>query len=254
MSDRASRPERSSCAGSNGWTVSVLSASDCATAWGTCAASATGASSTSQAPSAKSPKLSAAICSARRVLPLPPGPVSVSKRVLRSRCFTSAICWARPIKLVSCTGKLCRGAGLRLASGTRRWRAASTGVAAGAGCSKALTGGAASRPSSAARTSACRLLVTPSLLYRFWMWNFTELIATLSCSAISGAEKPSDRKTRISLSRRVSGSTSEPLDWLSVVVIRRPPAHLRRAWHWDYTGIFVDGIAFARIRSLPDFA
>ena len=43
---------------------------------------------------------------ARRVLPAPPAPVSVTSRLSRSSALTSSICSARPTKLVSCAGRL----------------------------------------------------------------------------------------------------------------------------------------------------
>ena len=49
---------------------------------------------------------SAATCRPRRVLPLPPEPVSVSRRVLASSASTSAISFSRPMKLVNCWGRL----------------------------------------------------------------------------------------------------------------------------------------------------
>ena len=52
----------------------------------TSAGSLIGARSTNQTPSAKSSSSAAATCSARRVLPMPPGPVSVTRRTsLRRR-------------------------------------------------------------------------------------------------------------------------------------------------------------------------
>ena len=49
---------------------------------------------------------SAASCRLRRVLPVPPGPVSVSSRVVASRRLASATSRARPTKLVSWVGRL----------------------------------------------------------------------------------------------------------------------------------------------------
>ena len=49
---------------------------------------------------------SAATWSDRRVLPVPPGPVSVTRRCPASSCLTWAISASRPMKDVSWTGKL----------------------------------------------------------------------------------------------------------------------------------------------------
>ena len=75
---------------------------------GTRAGSVSGASSTSHTPSGWASTASAAACRARRVLPVPPGPVSVSRRCVESRRATSASSRSRPTKLVSCTGQVVR--------------------------------------------------------------------------------------------------------------------------------------------------
>src|SRR6266852_1651426 len=49
---------------------------------------------------------SAARCSASRVLPAPPGPVSVMSRARRSRRRSSASCGSRPTKELSSAGRL----------------------------------------------------------------------------------------------------------------------------------------------------
>ena len=52
-------------------------------------------------------RASAAAWRARRVLPVPPGPVRVSRRWAPSRAATSPSSRSRPTKLVSCRGRLC---------------------------------------------------------------------------------------------------------------------------------------------------
>ena len=81
-----------------------------ATAWGTRAGSARAPSSASHTPSGWASRASAATWSARRVLPVPPGPVSVSSRVASRSRRTSACSRSRPTKLVSCRGRLCGSA------------------------------------------------------------------------------------------------------------------------------------------------
>ena len=76
------------------------------TACGTSAGSVKDASSTHQTPSSKSDSSPAAASSASRVLPAPPEPVSVSRRVSPSSRLTSAISRSRPMKLVSWSGRL----------------------------------------------------------------------------------------------------------------------------------------------------
>jgi hypothetical protein len=70
--------------------------------------SVSGASSTSHTPSGRPPTRPAAACSANRVLPQPPEPVSVTRRCPASRPATLASSSRRPTKLVSCTGRLWR--------------------------------------------------------------------------------------------------------------------------------------------------
>src|SRR5438093_677783 len=63
-------------------------------------------SSTIQIPSANSARRLSATCSASRVLPQPPGPTRVTSRFVFSSAFSSAVSRSRPIKLVSCRGRL----------------------------------------------------------------------------------------------------------------------------------------------------
>ena len=74
--------------------------STAATASGTAAGSATAASSKNQTPSGNSSARRAATSKARRVLPTPPTPVSVTSRWVRSAACTSATSDSRPMKLV----------------------------------------------------------------------------------------------------------------------------------------------------------
>ena len=78
-----------------------------ATASGTCPGSRTGASSTSQAPSANRPATRRATSSASRVFPAPPGPVTVTSRDCSSSTASSRTGPARPTKLVRIAGKPC---------------------------------------------------------------------------------------------------------------------------------------------------
>ncbi len=76
-----------------------------ATTWAMVSASSAAASSQNHAPSAKRGSTSAATCAARRVLPTPPTPVSVTSRaVVRALpiAFSSA---SRPTNDVTCAGK-----------------------------------------------------------------------------------------------------------------------------------------------------
>ena len=65
-----------------------------------------GANSTSQTPSSNCSDRSAATWRQRRDFPLPPLPVSVSKRALLRRVFTSADSFSRPMNDVNCSGRL----------------------------------------------------------------------------------------------------------------------------------------------------
>src|ERR1700694_389345 len=67
-----------------------------------------GARGTKETPSAQLSSTSAATCSAKRVLPTPPTPVSVSRRTsgrFSKALATSSSC-SRPINVVTCMGKL----------------------------------------------------------------------------------------------------------------------------------------------------
>ena len=75
-----------------------------ATDAGTSAGSVREASSTSRAPSSKLPPASVATRSASRVLPQPPGPVSVTTRPPRSRSRTAAISGPRPTSELTSAG------------------------------------------------------------------------------------------------------------------------------------------------------
>ena len=77
-----------------------------ATAAGNRCASPNPPSSTSQTPSGKRSKSPAATSKARRVLPVPPGPVSVTRRNWSNRARTAAISAWRPMKLLNKTGRL----------------------------------------------------------------------------------------------------------------------------------------------------
>jgi hypothetical protein len=78
-----------------------------ATAAATRAGSATGASSASHAPSANRPATCLATSAASRVLPTPPGPVTVTSRYSPSRPTTSPTAATRPMRLVSGAGTPC---------------------------------------------------------------------------------------------------------------------------------------------------
>ncbi len=67
-----------------------------------------GARSTKYVPSTKRSLNSAPACSASRVLPVPPGPVSVSRRTVSaiSRLLISSSSASRPTKRVGCDGRL----------------------------------------------------------------------------------------------------------------------------------------------------
>ena len=84
-----------------------LSPSACAIVGSTSSGSAIGASATKNTPCGKSSTSSAAACSPSRVLPVPPGPVSVNRRTSsrRSRSTTAATSRSRPISGVGWTGR-----------------------------------------------------------------------------------------------------------------------------------------------------
>src|SRR5205807_2429604 len=99
---RASTPASASVAGTPGRSRPPSTAA--ATA-GTSAGSPAGASSTSHTPSANRPATCLATSPASRVLPTPPGPVTVTSRYSSSKPATSRTAPARPTKLVSTAGK-----------------------------------------------------------------------------------------------------------------------------------------------------
>ena len=73
-------------------------------------------------PSAYSGAMQPAISTARRVLPAPPAPVSVTSRLSANSFRTSAICAPRPTKLVSCAGRLCAPTLLGVRNGGKSFR------------------------------------------------------------------------------------------------------------------------------------
>src|SRR5215212_1240041 len=79
-----------------------------ATALGTSASSESGANSTSHTPSGYASRRSRDTSRARRVLPEPPAPVSVSSLLISSSRLTSSISRSRPMKLLLGAGRLCR--------------------------------------------------------------------------------------------------------------------------------------------------
>ena len=98
-----------------------------AAAGATAAGSVTPASSTSQAPPECRSRRRAAAATARRVLPTPPGPINVTKRlepIALSTCSSSVL---RPRKLLSGSGRLPGSEG-------------DDGARAGAGCARRGTG------------------------------------------------------------------------------------------------------------------
>jgi hypothetical protein len=81
-----------------------------ATRCGTSDGSASGPNSTSHTPSELSSTTVRATSSASRVLPQPPTPVSVSRRVPASLRLISTVASSRPTRLVVGDGRLCRTA------------------------------------------------------------------------------------------------------------------------------------------------
>ncbi len=77
-----------------------------ATAAGTWPGSDTGASSTKKVPPVRSSASRAATSTARRVLPDPPAPVTVTRRQDRTSEPTSACSASRPTKLLRYVGRL----------------------------------------------------------------------------------------------------------------------------------------------------
>ena len=84
--------------------------------------SRTGSSGHEPVPSAYSWATLAASCSDRRVLPVPPGPVSVSRRVVASSSAPPASSASRPTKLVSCVGRLFGRLSSERIGGKSAWR------------------------------------------------------------------------------------------------------------------------------------
>ena len=82
------------------------SASTCATDCATSCPSDSPASSTSHTPSGYSSRMSAASCSASRVLPMPPGPASVKSRCWPRSLRNSAMAPCLPTKELGCWGRL----------------------------------------------------------------------------------------------------------------------------------------------------
>ncbi len=103
MSRRRSR-RWSTRISSGGRTVSLRTPSASFTACGTNASSLSAASCTSHTPSGKARATCPATCPARRVLPTPPGPVSVSSLPADNNRLTPAASSRRPTKLVSSAG------------------------------------------------------------------------------------------------------------------------------------------------------
>ena len=77
-----------------------------ATAGATPSGSVTLANSTSQAPSRCSSRSVAAASTASRVLPTPPGPISVTSRLERTASLSSSSSASRPTKLLSRSRRL----------------------------------------------------------------------------------------------------------------------------------------------------
>ena len=88
---------------------SARTSSAAATASGTSPASASAASSTSAAPSAYDGSAARASSSASRVLPTPPVPASVSRRVPRSSALSSASSRPRPMNELASAGREAAG-------------------------------------------------------------------------------------------------------------------------------------------------
>ncbi len=93
-------------ASSTGRPASSFTPSAKATACGTRHSPASGASSTNHTPSGYSPATSAASCSDKRVLPVPPTLVRVTMREAARISFSSESSLSRPMKALSCAGRL----------------------------------------------------------------------------------------------------------------------------------------------------
>ncbi len=124
------------------------------------AGSLRGARSTKKTPSGNASSTAAATWRAKRVLPVPPGPVSVSKWVCGScrRSRTAATSRSRPMKGVRCTGRLWRGTSSTGAApggrgGGHRGRAAASSRACSAGAYAMAVSGAVPRLRAASKTA-----------------------------------------------------------------------------------------------------
>ncbi len=100
-------PARCSDRSSSGWRMPV---STTPTAWaivpGTSIGSSTGSNGTKNVPSGKSPAARWASSIAKRVLPMPPGPVTVRSRAVPSRRWAAASSLSRPMNVVTDDGRL----------------------------------------------------------------------------------------------------------------------------------------------------
>ena len=105
-------PTASTSVSSRGRPGSSAMSSTLATVTATRSASCSGARSANHTPSPEPSAIPAATWSASRVLPAPPGPVSVTRRELAIRRRTSASSASRPMKLDTCTGRLFSSLGL----------------------------------------------------------------------------------------------------------------------------------------------
>ena len=99
------RPRRCSTSRSSGGSFPTSTPSATVIADGTRFGSATASSAMKKTPSGNVSSSSAASCSARRVLPVPPGPVRVRRRVLARRRRAPSIS-SRPTNVVGWTGRL----------------------------------------------------------------------------------------------------------------------------------------------------
>ena len=111
-SSRLRWPIASASVSATGRPVSAWMLSTLATVPATSPGSVTGARSANQTPSPEPSSSPAAACSASRVFPEPPGPVSVTSREVVISWDTSASSVSRPMKLEACTGKLLGSCGL----------------------------------------------------------------------------------------------------------------------------------------------
>ena len=103
-----SRSTRSSATGRPGSRTAPTASAMAGSTW---SASSSGASSTSRTPSAYRSCTAAAAARTRRVLPTPPGPLSVTSRLVRSRSATRATSSSRPMRGVAGAGSPARRPG-----------------------------------------------------------------------------------------------------------------------------------------------